>query len=61
MHLKIVSFKDDSYNWVGLFKWSITRGGVFKVGSANDEEENLIKASHQIKNKKMIYGSKFHE
>lgn len=37
------------------------QGGVFKVDSANDEEENLIKASHQIKNKKMIYGSKFHE
>lgn len=26
------------------------QGGVFKVGSVNDEEENLIKASHQIKN-----------
>lgn len=35
-------FKDDSYNGVGLFKWSITRGGVFEVDSANDEE-NLIK------------------
>lgn len=35
-------FKDDSYNGVGLFKWSITRGGVFEVNSANDEE-NLIK------------------
>lgn len=35
-------FKDDSYNGLGLFKWSITRGGVFEVDSANDEE-NLIK------------------
>lgn len=35
-------FKDDSYNGVGLFKWSITGGGVFEVDSANDEE-NLIK------------------
>lgn len=35
-------FKDDSYNGVGLFKWSITRRGVFEVDSANDEE-NLIK------------------
>lgn len=35
------------------------QGGVFKVGSVNDKEENLIKASHQIKNKKMIYGSNF--
>lgn len=35
-------FKDDSYNGVGLFKWSITRGGVFEVDSSNDEE-NLIK------------------
>lgn len=35
-------FKDDSYNGVGLFKWSITREGVFEVDSANDEE-NLIK------------------
>lgn len=35
-------FKDDSYNGVGLFKWSITRGCVFEVDSANDEE-NLIK------------------
>lgn len=34
--------KDDSYNGVGLFKWSITRGGVFEVDSAIDEE-NLIK------------------
>lgn len=37
------------------------QGGVFKVDSVNDEIENLIKTSHQIKNKKMIYGSKFHE
>lgn len=37
------------------------QGGVFKVDSVNDEIENLIKASHQIKNKKMIHGSKFHE
>lgn len=28
------------------------QGGVFKVDSVNDEIENLIKASHQIKNKK---------
>lgn len=35
-------FKDDSYSGLGLFKWSITRGGVFEVDSANDEE-NLIK------------------
>lgn len=35
------------------------QGGVFKVGSANDEEENLIKASYQIKNKKWYMGQSF--